>query len=1377
MRTLPAVLLGLLVPAVAHAQVGPGLGNLSYTEAELFEPVGYIESPQGHGNVAMVQGYMMVIYSTDGGGNATNGGIEFWNVSDPRNPTLFVRHDNVDTHGLREAHGFSLARYGNQLLLAAQGVVGIQIWDVTNPSSIQMISYLDLPGIDRGDYSGDWWLFWQAPYVYVAGVDQGLYVVDATNPAAPTLVANVPTGDLGGVSPAQVFVVGNLAVIGEAQGSALATLDVSQPDAPRLLTQLNGRAGYAHLFAADGKILTSGNVPPRATFLQVTPDGGISLIGSAGFFFDSGGYGSYQDGFFHSGFSNSYAKFDIANASVVDTGSSGRGDRDEDFATVLGNIVFAGDDHGVGTALIPHQRTPDTTPPTVEWMHPPSGSTGVALTTRIGLSFSDHIDPSSISEATIRLEDDTQTIVPATVSAQMGLVNVSPAADLDLLRTYTVVAEGLLDVAGNPSPRFEGTITTGDGSVPLSPTAAVANVDVNIAFGSYAIGVFRAGKRVYSDRDYTFTAQFPPRFDGQVYLQTANVDKNNFLTNFLTFDLLAPAEVSILYDVRASSVPNWMSGYTPTGETVVTTDTSFDVYSRRFQPGQVQLGGNGALGSSGADSMYSVAIVPDPVPCAIDLSPVETGTVTLAAQGPANGTYEWRVGGRTLTGATPSVFLPPGRHPVLLTVNDGVLGNSCGGVKIAHRPLAPTPGRSSTKLTWLGGDTINVNPDNGTVTRANATGIVWTADVGGRPESLVVVDDRIMVVNRDTYRVHQLNPADGSSMSDVVLPYASAPMGMVATPDDRMFVALSATGEVVEITTRMIVGDEFVAPTVRGIAWFDGRLYVTRFISPDERGEVYVVNPDTLRTIEVVELPFDPGPDTEAAGRGVPNYVADVQISPDGVYGFVASKKDNTARGVYRDGRELTFESRVRSIVSLFEVATSSAPVHLRFDINDREMVQSTLVSPYGDLLFVASQGVNIVDVFDLARRERVSQFDVGLAPQAMALHEDGRLAVYNFMSRSVRYYDASGLLGGTTNAVAELGEVVTVANEKLPANVLAGKRVFYDASDERMSRDHYISCASCHLEGDHDGRTWDFTQAGEGLRNTIALTGRGGTAHGNVHWTANFDEIQDFENDIRNAFGGTGFLTDEQFAMTSDPLGVPKAGMSTELDALAAYVASLDTFPPSPYRGSSGRMTDAARRGRVVFVDAECAECHGGERFTDGTRHDVMTQQASSGLGIGQPLDGTGFETPTLRDLWSGAPYLHDGSAPDLVAALDRHGDIPSITGADLDDLVAYLLELDGTSLPPEAPCDQGPNECVGGDEPTDGGVPPVRDGGATVGGDRDGGVSTADDPKMAPPSEDGCSCAATPHRSGRGLGLLLVFLLVGPVRYTMRAVWRRPA
>ena len=66
------------------------------------------------------------------------------------------------------------------------------------------------------------------------------------------------------------------------------------------------------------------------------------------------------------------------------------------------------------------------------------------------------------------------------------------------------------------------------------------------------------------------------------------------------------------------------------------------------------------------------------------------------------------------------------------------------------------------------------------------------------------------------------------------------------------------------------------------------------------------------------------------------------------------------------------------------------------------------------------------------------------------------------------------------------------------------------------------MSCASCHNDGGHDGRIWDLTGMGEGLRNTVTLRGRAG-AQGFLHWTANFDEVQDFEGQIRALAGGTG--------------------------------------------------------------------------------------------------------------------------------------------------------------------------------------------------------------------------------------------------------------
>ena len=60
---------------------------------------------------------------------------------------------------------------------------------------------------------------------------------------------------------------------------------------------------------------------------------------------------------------------------------------------------------------------------------------------------------------------------------------------------------------------------------------------------------------------------------------------------------------------------------------------------------------------------------------------------------------------------------------------------------------------------------------------------------------------------------------------------------------------------------------------------------------------------------------------------------------------------------------------------------------------------------------------------------------------------------------------------------------------------------------------------------------------------------------------------MQDFEGQIRTLAGGTGLMTDADFnaGTRSQPLGDPKAGVSADLDALAAYVASLDTLRRQP--------------------------------------------------------------------------------------------------------------------------------------------------------------------------------------------------------------------
>ncbi|NQZ58250.1 MAG: c-type cytochrome, partial [Lentisphaeraceae bacterium] len=446
-----------------------------------------------------------------------------------------------------------------------------------------------------------------------------------------------------------------------------------------------------------------------------------------------------------------------------------------------------------------------------------------------------------------------------------------------------------------------------------------------------------------------------------------------------------------------------------------------------------------------------------------------------------------------------------------------------------------------------------------------------------------------------------------------------------------------------------------------------------------------------------IHLAIDPGPDTEDKGRGLPNYLSQIIISPDGKSAWVPSKKDNIQRGKQRDRQALTFESSVRSIVSKIDLQTSKEVLSARHDFNDRDMANAACFSPLGDLLFVASQGSNSVEVLDASNSQILSAvLNTGSAPQGLLVDDQNRLYVHNYLSRTLAVYDISKLLDGSGILETQVAEIKLVKNELLPAALLRGKKTFHFAGDPRMSLDGYISCASCHQDGGQDGRVWDFTDRGEGLRNTISLNGRSGTAHGRLHWSANFDEVQDFEHDIRGPFGGEGLIKDMHNSTIKDfypSLGQKKAGMSKDLDEMALYVTSLNRVPASPYRSSDGTMTAQAKAGKKIFNKLSCYTCHGGQTYTDSASlylHDVGTISAATGKRLGKKIPG--LDTPTLRGLWATAPYLHDGSAATLKEVLiDKnkkgiHGDTAQLSKAELEELMAYLQQLDESNAPAQS-------------------------------------------------------------------------------------------
>jgi len=135
----------------------------------------------------------------------------------------------------------------------------------------------------------------------------------------------------------------------------------------------------------------------------------------------------------------------------------------------------------------------------------------------------------------------------------------------------------------------------------------------NIVPANYQQNLLEAGDAYYIDRTYTLTS-IPALLQNGIWIMTANADKSNSSDSYLSFTVDRNVTIYVAYDPRATSLPNWMGGFTDTGRTLGVTDpgTSFlRLYRKNYPNGTVTLGGNRAAGASGANSNYLVIVVED----------------------------------------------------------------------------------------------------------------------------------------------------------------------------------------------------------------------------------------------------------------------------------------------------------------------------------------------------------------------------------------------------------------------------------------------------------------------------------------------------------------------------------------------------------------------------------------------------------------------------------------------------------------------------------------------------------------------------------------------------------------------------------------------
>ncbi len=132
-----------------------------------------------------------------------------------------------------------------------------------------------------------------------------------------------------------------------------------------------------------------------------------------------------------------------------------------------------------------------------------------------------------------------------------------------------------------------------------------------IAPDQYALAYLGMGDQCYADRDYMLGA-VPAALRYNLYIKTANWDKNRSSSNYITFELTEPAAIYIAYDLRAGTPPDWLaSDFIRLSKMIDINEldgsiTSMGLWKKSLLPGTHTLGGNLATGAAGARTNFLV---------------------------------------------------------------------------------------------------------------------------------------------------------------------------------------------------------------------------------------------------------------------------------------------------------------------------------------------------------------------------------------------------------------------------------------------------------------------------------------------------------------------------------------------------------------------------------------------------------------------------------------------------------------------------------------------------------------------------------------------------------------------------------------------------
>ena len=235
----------------------------------------------------------------------------------------------------------------------------------------------------------------------------------------------------------------------------------------------------------------------------------------------------------------------------------------------------------------------------------------------------------------------------------------------------------------------------------------------------------------------------------------------------------------------------------------------------------------------------------------------------------------------------------------------------------------------------------------------------------------------------------------------------------------------------------------------------------------------------------------------------------------------------------------------------------------------------------------------------------------------------------------------------------------------------LLGKALFYE---KQLSLDSSVSCASCHSQqfgfSDNVALSKGFKQR-LGNRNSPSIinvayhpyfTREGGVPSLEMQVLVPIQEHNEFNNnilDIAKRLSSNQNLQNLSYLAYNRPLDfyvIPRA-LATFERSLISGNSKFDQ-----YKKGTISLTEEEQKGMNLFFSdrTNCSDCHSGFNFTNYQFENNGLYETYNDPGrkrlTGLDSDLAKFKVPSLRNIDVTAPYMYDGSLPDLEAVINHY-------------------------------------------------------------------------------------------------------------------------